>query len=1282
MKKGEVFLRSLWGLACLLALSIHAAGAWGATVTVTNDNDSGPGSLRWAIEQVNASEGADVIQINIPGTGVHTIAPVSPLPEITKPFFLDGTTQPAFAGLPLIELNGANAGTGANGLDITGGSSTVRGLVINGFGGNQVQLRIKGGNVVEGNFIGINAAGTAGSPNSSGGVRITSANNLIGGTQPGAGNVISGNSQRGIGITGSGATGNLVQGNFIGTDAAGTAAVPNFEGVQITNGASGNTIGGIVSGAGNVISGNLFNGVHPNNSASNQILGNKIGTDSTGTQPLGNGQHGVLLDGGANNNAIGGPSAGNTIAFNGGAGVSVFGNTSIGNLISQNSIFDNGILGIDLGNDGVTPNDAGDADTGPNNLQNFPALTSATRSGNSITVQGTLNSTPNSTFTLEFFATTAADPEGDRLLGLILASTDYNGNASFTGELHVVFGDTRITATATGSDGTSELSEPIPVPPRSDGTPPTITCPGNIVANTPPDKCQAEVGFTPAATGDEPPTVVCSPSSGSLFPLDATTVLCNASNSLDSANCFFTVTVKDTVPPIIDPGGVNLSPSASDPPNCSYKLPDFFLSSTVSDNCTPPPSITHNQIPKPESLLKVGPQEVFLTATDGAGNLSPLSLAVTVVDDKPPLIKQCPTDKTIEMNANTPSPRILDLTKEVVASDCTEPITVTQIPGAETLAQCGNNPVTITVKDGVGNASICTATVTVRDQIPPEITGGPALVTLTAVDNCFARLEDLRSQFNITDNCTPGSALSISQVPLPGTLLGIGKTTLTVTAEDASGNRTSVFVTVNVVDRTPPSILQCPANGKREAGPDCQAPLPDLIGEVIAIDNCPAPLTITQSPNPGTSVGLGVSAVTITVRDAAENETTCLAGMTVQDRIPPAITQCPAPRTLSVDAHCQAAMPNLLGELQAADNCTDDLSKAQSPGPGALLGLGFNQPMTFTVTDGINESACAGSFSVVDQTPPAILCPANLTTTPEPGQCSAAVSYSPVATDNCQNVEVLCHPPSGSSFPKGTTTISCTATDRSNNSSACSFTATVVRPLSITSFMPTCAIEGQSITVTGVGFTGATAVTIGNAPAVFNVDSDTQITVTVPPGAAGGPISVTQCGESVSSSSSFTVASGPIISSITSKGKPGSTVTIKGKNLLNASGVAFGDLPAEITKNTATLIKVKAPPEVMTDRIAVTAGDCTGQSARDFFAPPSMTSFDPPAGQVGSTVTLKGLNFTGATSVLFRSTRANFTVVDNTTIIATVPAKAKSGTIKVTAPAGSVKSETRFSVTP
>jgi hypothetical protein len=542
--------------------ALRSTASSGSTFVVTNTNDSGPGSLRQAITDANASPGLDTISFNI-GSGLQTITPQQRLPTITDGVVIDGTTQPGFSGVPIIELNGTVQPDG-NGLFITGGNSTVRGLVINRFhftgilinnnGGNHVEGCYIGtdatgtiaqsngddgvsistsnnvvggtspaqhnlisgnngagvdisrfccsgdtssivGNVIQGNYIGVNSTGSAAIPNLLQGVRISSVNanlpvtnNLVGGTQPGAGNLISGNHGIGVDLEGFWVTNNTVQGNLIGTDATGNFAIPNDrDGMAVTG--SNNLIGGPTAGARNVISGNGRlagdgNGVSMHASGpipmGNIVQGNIIGANATLTAPLPNLAHGLAVSG--SNQIIGGTAAGegNVIAFNGYDGVVVATNaTAAGNSIRGNSIFSNGhqnhpsgvSLGIDLGNNGVTPNDAGDGDTGANNLQNFPVITLVTVGVNSVNVKGTLNSTASQTFSLDFYANSVCDPsgsgEGARHIGATMVTTDGVGNASFDATFaQSLPANQVIAATATDATGnTSEFSQCSPSSP-------------------------------------------------------------------------------------------------------------------------------------------------------------------------------------------------------------------------------------------------------------------------------------------------------------------------------------------------------------------------------------------------------------------------------------------------------------------------------------------------------------------------------------------------------------------------------------------------------------------------------------------------------------------------------------------------------------------------------------------------------------------------------------------------------------------------------------------------
>jgi len=245
------------------------------------------------------------------------------------------------------------------------------GVLILGFVGSPVTA-----NKVQGNFIGTDATGTSSFPVDFGGVSLqNAADTLLGGVEKGAGNLIAGSGSGGVAIQGEDSTGNRVQGNYIGADITGKVAFPNSNGVSLAN-ASDNVIGGTEDGAGNLISGNTFCGVQimGQGATDNRVEGNRIGTDISGDEDLSNGSDGVYIGLDATDNTIGGTvnEAGNSIAFNEGNGVTVESGT--GNAIRRNRIFANGSLGIDLGNDGVTANDVRDTDSGANGLQNFPSL--------------------------------------------------------------------------------------------------------------------------------------------------------------------------------------------------------------------------------------------------------------------------------------------------------------------------------------------------------------------------------------------------------------------------------------------------------------------------------------------------------------------------------------------------------------------------------------------------------------------------------------------------------------------------------------------------------------------------------------------------------------------------------------------------------------------------------------------------------------------------------------------------------------------------------------------
>jgi uncharacterized membrane protein len=452
-------------------------------IMVTTTADSGDGSLRTAINASNAiTTGSPSIQFNIPAeqavNGVFTIKVLTALPALQRDgTSIDGTTQTTATGNtntagPEIVLDGSSSTAGSNGIVISASNTTIRGLTINNFatGAGILITDASKNTTVAGNFIGTNPSGTNLASNQTG-VRINSGSdmNTIGGSAANA-NVISGNSIDGVVITGTSTDGNTVASNFIGVDASSSRnPLPNFgNGVTISAGAKANVIGGGTAALGNIIGGNLGSGVLITGDATsgNLVQRNSIGSGVGANDARANGGSGIAILDGSDANTIGGVDVGNTIAFNVGNGITVGGGTNsnltIRNRISRNSIFLNGALGIDLGNDGVTNNDAGDTDSGPNLLMNFPVFTSVTSLAGTVTVTGTIDTPSPSTVTIEIFTNNSPSPgadssgfgEGQTFVTAVTPSSSGAFTASFTAGPNVA-----ITATATDANGnTSEFS--------------------------------------------------------------------------------------------------------------------------------------------------------------------------------------------------------------------------------------------------------------------------------------------------------------------------------------------------------------------------------------------------------------------------------------------------------------------------------------------------------------------------------------------------------------------------------------------------------------------------------------------------------------------------------------------------------------------------------------------------------------------------------------------------------------------------------------------------------
>ena len=489
-------------------------GADDDTTDSACDDGNGNCTLRAAIQQTNAGTGA-TIKFNISGSGVQTISPASSLPAITKPVFIDGYSQPgASAGTVLIELDGTNAGTGTtDGLTLSGGRSYVRGLAVNSFGRHGIYLRNVSRQVLEGNMIGTDTTGSTDEGNRWSGVYLSGASDVLlrdnvisgngrHGVQTSIGsrihlyankigtnvagtadlgnswagvsvssnpvilrdNVISGNDTHGVVLSSDVTENAVVENNRIGTNDAGTAALGNTQtGIHFDGDPKNNLV------TGNIIGGNGSHGISLSGAyvRDNLIAENYIGTNASGAD-LGNGGSGVHISEGGNGGPDDNTVEDNTIAYNDGDGVTITGSGSTGNTVWENSIHTNTGHGIDLGDDGPTANDVGDADTGPNHLQNYPAnITFASRDDDA-SIRFALDVTANRKYIVDFYSCdSSTNGEGKQWLGFSRVQGSITGNLVFTtSTFEGTVGDftaptdTHVTATATDTEtgSTSEFA--------------------------------------------------------------------------------------------------------------------------------------------------------------------------------------------------------------------------------------------------------------------------------------------------------------------------------------------------------------------------------------------------------------------------------------------------------------------------------------------------------------------------------------------------------------------------------------------------------------------------------------------------------------------------------------------------------------------------------------------------------------------------------------------------------------------------------------------------------
>ena len=598
-----------------------------------------------------------------------------------------------------------------------------------------------------------------------------------------------------------------------------------------------------------------------------------------------------------------------------------------------------------------------------------------------------------------------------------------------------------------------------------DATPPTITaCPAGQSASVT-ENCQAPVpdfitGGGVVASDNCTPTaqlvITQNPAAGTMVGLGGTMVTITVADAAgNTATCNTDFTVTDTAPPVITSCGQDATVIAN--ASCQATVPIMTSDVVASDNCTAQGSLVITQDPPAGSAITgKGPHTITISVKDAANNAATCTKTLTVNDLSPPVITLNGGDQAFQCVQSGQNQYVEP--GATVADGCDESVTV--VIGGDTpdTRVLGTYHVTYDAVDGSGNqATQVVRTVTVSEP-DPTLSGVPNdLVVECQGDGgasaAYTTIATWLAQVTVVDGCDSNATVS-NDAPA---FFPLGTTAVTWTTSDPNAGPVSATRNLTVQDTLAPTIT-CPSSPTEiTAGNGCTAAIPDVTDQASAADQCSASVTVTQSPPAGTLVGSGDHVVTLTADDGNGHINTCNMTVTVKDTTPPSITACPATRSGTANASCQATVPDFTGDVAATDNCTDagQLVITQDPAAGSTAGIGTT-PVTITVKDAANNAAtCSTSFVVTDNTPPAIIiCPA-AQTIPATSTCQAPTPNlvaETVAADNCGDVTITQSPAAGTLIGPGPVTVTITATDNAGLTDTCTVQVTVqdVNPPTIT----------------------------------------------------------------------------------------------------------------------------------------------------------------------------------------------------------------------------------------
>ncbi len=560
-----------------------------------------------------------------------------------------------------------------------------------------------------------------------------------------------------------------------------------------------------------------------------------------------------------------------------------------------------------------------------------------------------------------------------------------------------------------------------------DATPPALTLPANITAEAT-GPTGAAVTYTASASDavDGARPVACAPASGSTFAIGTATVTCSASDTHGNTSTgSFTVTVRDTTPPVVTSVPANITAEATGPTGAVVT----YTSPTATDLVDGARMVTC--APASGSTFAIGTATVTCSASDTRGNTGSGSFTVTVRDTTPPVVASVPANITAE--ATGPTGRVVTYASPTATDIVDGARAVTCAPASGSTFAIGTATVTCSASDTRGNTGSASFTVTVQDTTPPVVTA-PANITAEATSAAGRVVTYTASASDIVDGVRV-----VTCAPASGSTFAIGTTTITCSASDTRGNTGSASFTVTVQDTTPP-VVTVPANMTAEATSAAGAVVTYTASATDIVDGS---RPVTCAPASGSTFAIATATVNCSAVDTRGNTGSASFTVTVRDTTPPVVTSVPANITTEATGPTGAAV------TYASPTATDIVDGVRTvtcaPASGSTFAIA-----TATVTCSASDTrgnTGSGSFTVTvrDTTPPVVTSvPANITAEAT-GPTGAAVTYaSPTATDIVDGARpVSCTPASGSTFAIGTATVTCSASDSRGNTSSVSFTVTV-----------------------------------------------------------------------------------------------------------------------------------------------------------------------------------------------------------------------------------------------